>query len=99
MAHPGLVAGVSGHGTMTVKAETVPNEEELVGAVGGIHENPSTQHCSDVKWNDEDSSIEINDKNITVHQTPAAALTPVPVSNESKMLSPPELPGGKKPCI
>ena len=96
---PDLVAGDSGHGTMTVEAETVADDEELIGAVGGTDEKPSTQHCSDVKWNDEDLLIEINDENVTVHQTLAAASTPVPISNESEMLSPPELPGGKKPCI
>ena len=49
-------------------------------------------NTSDVEWNDEDLLIEIND-NITVHQTPAASSTPVPVLNESEMLSPPESPG------
>ena len=61
---PDSVAGDSGHGTMT--AETVADNEELIRAVGGIDENPSTQHCSDVKWND-DVLIEINDENITIH--------------------------------
>ena len=97
--HPDPVAGDSGHGTMTVEAETVADDEELIGAEGGTDENPSTQHCSDVEWNDEDLLIEINDENITVHQTPAAASTPVPISNESEMLLPPELPGGKNPCV
>ena len=84
---------------MTVKVETVADDENLVGAVKGTHEDPSTQHCDDVKWNDEDLLIEINDENATIHWTPAAALTPVPILNESEMLSPPESPGGKKPCI
>ena len=97
--HPDSVAGDSGHGTMTVEVETVTDDEELIGAVGGTDESPSTKHCSDVKWNDEDLLIEINDENIIVHQTPAATLTPVPVSNESEILLPPELPGGKKPCL
>ena len=96
---PDSVAGDSGHRTITVEAVTVADNEGLIGAVGGTDENPSTQHCSDVKWNDEDLLIEINDENVTIHRTPATALTPVPVSNESEMLSPPELPGGKKPCI
>ena len=64
---PDSVAGDSGHGTMIVKAETVTDNEEFIGAVGGTDENPSTQHCSDVKWNDEDLLIEINDENITIH--------------------------------
>ena len=97
--HPDSVAGDSGHGTMTVEAETVADNEELIRAVGGTDENPSTQHCSDVQWNDEDLLIEINEENITIHQTPAAASIPVPVLNDSEMLSPPELPGGKKPCV
>ena len=96
---PDSFAGDSGHGTMTAKAETIADDEELIRAVGRIDGNLSTQHCSDVEWNDEDVLIEINDENITVHQTLAAALTPVHVSNESEMLSPPESPGGKKPCI
>ena len=93
------VAGDPGHGTMTVEEETVTDDEELIRAIGSTDENPSTQHYSDVNWNDEDLLIEINYENITVHQTPAAASTPVPVSNESEMLLPPESPGGKKPCI
>ena len=97
--HPDSVAGDSGHGTMTVEAETVADNEELIRAVGGTDENPSTQHCSDVQWNDEDLLIEINEENITIHQTPAVASIPVPVLNDSEMLSPPELPGGKKPCV
>ena len=96
---PCSVAGDSGHGTMTVKAETVADDENLVEAVGGTHEDPSTQNCDDVKWNDEDLLVEINDENATVHWTPAGALTPVPILNESEMLSPPESPGRKKPCI
>ena len=97
--HPDSVAGDSGHGTMTVEAESVTDDEELVRAVEGTDENPSTQHCSDVKWNDEDLLIEINDENITIHRTPATVLTPVPVSNESQMLLPPESPGGMKLCV
>ena len=72
---------------MTVKTEPVADNEELIRAVGGTDENPSTQPCSDVEWNDED--LLINDENITKHQTPAASSTPVPVLNESEMLSPP----------
>ena len=96
---PDLVGGDSEQGTMTVETEPVTNNEELIGAVGGTDENPSTQPCSDIKWNDKDLLIKINDENITVYQTPAASLTPVPVSNKSEMLSPPESPGGKKPCF
>ena len=72
--YPDSVAGDSGHGTMTAEAETITNDE-LIGAVGAVDENHSTQPCSDVKWNDKDVLIEINDENVTVHQTPAAAST------------------------
>ena len=90
---------VAGHGTMTVKAETIADDEESIRPVGGTDENPSTQYCSDVKWNDKDLLIEINDENVTVHQTPAAALTPVRLLNKSEMLWPPESTGGKKLCV
>ena len=43
------VAGDSGDGTMTVEAETVTDDEELIGAVRGTYENPSTYPCSDVE--------------------------------------------------
>ena len=83
---PESVAGDSGHGTMAMTAETesITDNEELIGAVGGTDENILTQHCSDIEWNEEDPLIEINDENINVHQTPAASSTPVPVSTESK---------------
>ena len=97
--HPDSVAGESGHGTMTIETEPVTDNEELIGAVGGTDENSSTQHHSDIEWNDEDLLIEINDENVTIHQTPAASLTPVPVLNKSEMLSPQESPGAKKPCF
>ena len=99
--HPGSVAGDSGHRTMamTDESEPVAGNEELIAAVGGTDENISTRHCSDIEWNEEDPLIEINDENITIHRTPAASSTPVPVSTESEMLSPPELLGGKKPCF
>ena len=45
---PDSVAGDSGHGTMTVEAETVADNEELIRAVGGTDEIPSTQHYLDV---------------------------------------------------
>ena len=99
--HPESVTGDSGHGTMTMTVETEPvaDNKELIRAVGGTDENPSTQPCSDIEWNDEDLLIETNNENVTTHRTPAASLTPVPVSNKSEMLSPPELPEGKKPCF
>ena len=64
---PDSGAGDSGHGTMTAKAETIADDEELIGTVGKIDENPSTQHCSDVERNETDMLIEINDENVTVH--------------------------------
>ena len=99
--HPESVAGDSGHGTMatTDEIEPVTGNEELIGAGGGTEENTFTRHCSDVEWNEEDPLIEINDENITIHQTPATSSTPVPVSTKSKMFSPPESPGGKKTCL
>ena len=62
----------SGHRTMTMTVETEPvaDNEELIGDIEGNDENSSTQYCSDVKWNDEDLLIEINNENITIHQPP-----------------------------
>ena len=65
--HFDSVAGDPGHETMIVEPEPVADNEELIRAVGGTDENPSTQHCSDVKWNDKDLLTKINDENITVH--------------------------------
>ena len=97
----GSVAGDSGHGTMPMTAETEPvsGNEELIGAMGGTDENPSTRPCSDIEWNDEDLLIEINNENVTIPRTSAAALIPVQASTESEMLSPTESPEGKKPCF
>ena len=99
--HLESVAGDSAHGTMAVTAETKPvtGNKEFIGAMGGTDENISTGYCSDIKWKEEDPLIEINDENVTMHQTPAASLTPVPVLTKSEMFSPPESPGGKKPCF
>ena len=99
--HPEFDTGDSGHGTMAMTAETKPvtGNEELIGAVGGTDGNTSTGYCSDIEWKEEDLLIEINDENVTVHQTPAASLTPVPVLTESEIFSPPELPRGKKRCF
>ena len=98
--HPKSVAGDSGHDTMTTTTETEPvmDNEELSGAVGGTDGNTSTGYCFDVKWKEENLLIEINDENVAVHRTPAASLTPVPVSMECEMFSPQESPWGKKPC-
>ena len=43
--------------------------------------------------------IKINDENVTISQTPAAALTPIQASTENETLSPLESPMGKKPCF
>ena len=98
--HPESVARDSGHGTMAMTDEIKPvtDNEELIGAVGGTDETTSTRHCSYVEWNEEDLLLEINNENVTIDQTPAAS-TPVPVLTESEMFSPPESPGGKKPCF
>ena len=49
-------------------------------------------------WRDEDPLIEIDNENVTVHQTPAASPS-VPVLTKNEMFSPLESPGGKKPCL
>ena len=73
------VAGDFGHGTMAVtsEAELVNSNEELIGAMGGIDENVLARYLSDVEWREDDPLIEINDENVTIPQTPAAASTPV----------------------
>ena len=53
---------------------------------------------SDVEWKEEDPLIKFNDENVTISQMPAA-LTPIQASTKIKMLSPLELPMGKKPCF
>ena len=75
--HSGSVAGDSGHGMMAVtpKAEPVDNNEELVGAVGGIDENISAENLSDVEWKEDDPLFKFNEENVTIPQTPTAALT------------------------
>ena len=99
--HYGLVAGDSGHGTMAVtsKGEPVDGNKELTGAVGGFNENISAECLSDVEWKEDDPLIEINDENVTIPQTPAAALTPVQVSTENETFSPLESPLRKEPCF
>ena len=79
------VAGNSGHGMMATTSEVKPvnSNEELFGAMGGIDENVSAWinenvlagYLSDVEWKEENPLIEINDENVTISQTPAAALT------------------------
>ena len=92
--HPDSVAGDSGHGTMTVETEPVADNEELIRAVGGLMRTPplNTVLMSN-------GMIEINDENVTIHRTPAASSTAVPVLNESEMLLPADSPGGKRPCF
>ena len=77
--HFGSVAGDSGHGTMaaTQEDEPIDSTEELVGAVGGVNENVTAEHLSDVEWRDDDSLFVFNDENVMKPQTPAAASTPV----------------------
>ena len=97
--HSGSVAGDSRHGTMAVtpKAEPVDNNEELVGPMGGINENISAKNPSDVEWKEDDPLFKFNDENVTIPQTPAAALTPV--QTENKTVSSLESPLRKKPCF
>ena len=65
----------------------------------GINENVLAGYLSDVEWKEEDPLIKINDENVTISQTPAAALTPIQASTENKTFSPLESPMGKKPCF
>ena len=84
----------------TSEAKPVDSNEELIRAVGGIDEdapagideNISAGYLSDVEWKEEDPLIAINDENVTISQTPAAALTPIQALTENEMLSPLELP-------
>ena len=77
--HSGSVAGDSGHGMMAVTPEAEPDNgnEKLIGAMGGINENISTECPSGVEWKEDDPLIKINDENVTIPQAPAAASTPV----------------------
>ena len=107
--HSRSVAGDSGHGmmAMTSEAKLVDSNEALIRAVGGIDEdaligideNISAGYLSDVEWKEKDPLIKINDENVTIYQTPAAALTPIQPLTENEMLSPLESPMGKKPCF
>ena len=65
---PESIAGDSGHKTMAmaVEAESDTGNGQLVGAVGGIDKGIATGCITDVEWRDEDTSIEINDENVTV---------------------------------
>ena len=67
--------------------------------MGGINENVSAENLSDVEWKEDDPLFEFNDENVTIPQTPDAALTPVQTSTENKTGSPLESPLGKKPCF
>ena len=64
-----------------------------------IDENVSAGYLSDVEWKEEDPLIKINDENVTIPQMPATASTPIQLLTENEMLSPLELPMGKKPCF
>ena len=107
--HSESVAGDSGHGTMvmTSEAEPISSNKELIRAMGGIDEDASTGinenvlagYLSDVEWKEEDPLIKFNDENVTISQTPAAALSPIQASTENETLSPLESPMGKKPCF
>ena len=99
--HSGSSAGDSGHGTMavTLEAEPVGGNEEVIGAFGAIDENVSAECLSDEEWKEDDPLIKINDENVTIPQAPAAALTPVQASTEHKTFSPLESTLRKKPCF
>ena len=72
------VAGDSRHGMMAVTPETEPvnNNEELVGAVGGINENVSAENLSHIEWKEDDTLFEFNDENVTIPQTRVAGKKP-----------------------
>ena len=82
---------------VTPEAKTVDSNEELVGAMGGIDENVSAENLSDVEWKEDDPLFKFNDENVTIPQTPIAALTPV--QTESQVVSSLESPLGKKSCF
>ena len=67
--------------------------------MGGIDEGVSSGYLSDVEWKEEEPLIKINDENVTIPQMPTSALTPIQALTENEMLSPLELPMGKKPCF
>ena len=99
--HSGSVTWNSGHGTMAVTPEDDPvdSNEKLVGVVGGIDENVSAGNLSDVEWKEDDPLFEFNDENVTIPQTPDAALIPVQTSTENKTGSSLESPLEKKSCF
>ena len=84
---------------VTSEAKPINSNEELIGAMGGIDEYVLAGYLSDVECKADNLLIEINDENVTIPQTPAAALTPVQASTGNKMFSPLELPLRKKPCF
>ena len=71
---------------VTPEAKPVNSNEELVGAMGGINENVSAEKVSDVsdvEWKEDDPLFKFSDENVTIRQTPAAALTPVQTENKT----------------
>ena len=75
--HSGLIAGDSGHSTMTATGETesIEDDEELTRAVGGVNESASGEYMSDVEWRDDDPLFVFDDDNVMKPQTLTAALT------------------------
>ena len=86
---PESIATDSGHGTLAIPIKTDPETEVDILA----------RYGSDIKWKEGDPSIEFDDDNITMDQTPAASSHPVQASTGSQVLSPPESPGCKKLCL
>ena len=97
----GSVTGDSVHGTMAVTPEDGPvdSNEKLVRMVGGTNENVSSENLFDVEWKGDNPLFEFNDENVTIPQTPDAALTPVQTSMENKTGSSFKSPFKKKPCF
>ena len=64
-----------------------------------MDENVPAENLSDVEWKEDKPLFEFNDENITIPQTPDAALTPVQTLTENKTGSSLESPLEKKPCF
>ena len=98
----GLIAGDSGHGTMTaaVETESIEDVEELTGAVVGVNKSASVEYLSNFEWRDNNPLFVFNDDNVVKPQTPTDASTPVRACEEEDQVAPAfESPLRKKPCL
>ena len=94
--HSGLIAGDSGHGTMT---ELMEETEELTGAVGGVKESTSAKYLLDIEWREDDPLFVFDDDNIMKPQASTATSTPVQACEEGTVSTPFESTLRKKPCF